>query len=76
MLMMIRSWPTDSCDAMRTNFVLIDYENVQPTSLIGLDEEHFRVIVFIGANQNKLAFDTAAAIQNLGARAAWRSRGI
>ena len=54
---------------MRTNYVLIDYENVQPTSLAGLDAEHFRVLVFVGANQNKLAFDTAAAVQRLGARA-------
>ena len=54
---------------MRTNYVLIDYENVQPTSLAGLDAEHFRVIVFVGASQNKLSFDTAAAVQKLGARA-------
>jgi hypothetical protein len=54
---------------MRTNYVLIDYENVQPSSLAGRDAEHFRVIVFVGANQNKLNFDTAAALQKLGARA-------
>ena len=54
---------------MRTNYVLIDYENVQPSSLAGLDAEHFRVIVFVGASQNKLTFDTAAAVQKLGARA-------
>ncbi len=54
---------------MRTNYVLIDYENVQPTSLAGLDAEHFRVLVFVGASQNKLTFETAAAVQKLGARA-------
>mgnify|MGYP000628425579 CR=1 FL=1 len=54
---------------MRTQYVLIDYENVQPDSLAGLDAEHFRVLVFVGASQNKLAFDTAAAVQKLGARA-------
>ena len=54
---------------MRTNYVLIDYENVQPTSLAGLAAEHFRVLVFVGASQNKLTFDTAAAVQKLGARA-------
>lgn len=54
---------------MRTQYVLIDYENVQPGSLAGLDAEHFRVLVFVGASQNKLAFDTAAAVQKLGARA-------
>jgi predicted XRE-type DNA-binding protein len=54
---------------MRTQYVLIDYENVQPGSLAGLDAEHFRVLVFVGASQNKPAFDTAAAVQKLGARA-------
>lgn len=54
---------------MRTNYVLVDYENVQPSSLAGLDSEHFRVLVFVGASQNKLTFDTAAAMQRLGARA-------
>jgi hypothetical protein len=54
---------------MRINYVLIDYENVQPSSLAGLEAEHFRVIVFVGASQSKLTFDTAAAVQKLGARA-------
>jgi hypothetical protein len=54
---------------MRTNYVLIDYENVQPPSLACLEAEHFRVLVFVGASQNKLTFETAAAVQRLGARA-------
>ena len=54
---------------MRTNYVLIDYENVQPSSFAGVEVEHFRVLVFVGASQNKLAFETAAAVQKLGARA-------
>lgn len=54
---------------MRTNYVFIDYENVQPSSLAGLDAEHFRVFVFVGASQNKLSFDVAATLQKLGARA-------
>jgi len=54
---------------MRTNYVLIDYENVQPSSLSCLDAEHFRVIVFVGASQNKLTFETASAVQRLGSRA-------
>lgn len=54
---------------MRTNYVLIDFENVQPTTLAGLDADHFRLLVFVGANQNKLAFETAAAVQKLGSRA-------
>jgi PIN domain len=54
---------------MRTNYVLIDYENVQPESLSGLDAEHFKVLLFVGANQTKLTFEIAAAMQGLGARA-------
>ena len=54
---------------MRINHVLIDLENVQPEHLTGLDAEHFRVIVFVGANQTKVGFDLAAAMQKLGTRA-------
>jgi len=39
---------------MRTNYVLIDFESVQTTSLELLTKEHFKVIVFVGANQGKL----------------------
>ncbi len=54
---------------MRTNYVLIDYENVQPSSLAGLDAEYFRVLIFVGASQSKLTFEIAAAIQKLGPKA-------
>jgi PIN domain len=54
---------------VRNNFVLIDYENVQPESLTGLDAEHFKVLLFVGATQTKLAFEVAAAMQGLGSRA-------
>lgn len=54
---------------MRTNYVLIDFENVQPQSLGALDQDHFKVILFVGANQAKLSFDVAASLQQLGSRA-------
>ncbi len=54
---------------MRTNYVLIDYENVQPESLAGLDAEHFKVLLFVGASQTKLTFEVAASMQKLGGRA-------
>ncbi len=54
---------------MRTNYVLIDFENVQPQSLGALDQNHFKVILFVGANQAKLSFDVAASLQQLGSRA-------
>lgn len=54
---------------MRTNYVLIDYENVQPDTFGGLDAEHFKVLLFVGSAQTKLAFETVEAVQKLGARA-------
>jgi hypothetical protein len=54
---------------MRTNHILIDYENVQPESLAGLDAEHFQVLLFIGASQTKVNFEIAEAMQELGSRA-------
>ena len=54
---------------MRTNYVLIDYENVQPASLDQLDQFHFKLLVFVGAHQVKLPFELAASLQRLGDRA-------
>jgi hypothetical protein len=56
---------------MRTNYVLIDYENVQPSALSVFEKEHFKVIVFVGANQAKVAFDVAAQLQRLGPSASY-----
>jgi hypothetical protein len=53
---------------VKTNYVLIDYENVQPAALAVLDQEHFRIIIFVGAGQAKIAFEIAAALQQLGPR--------
>jgi len=41
---------------MRINYVLIDFENVQPESLAVLQQDHFKVMVFVGANQTKVPF--------------------
>lgn len=54
---------------MKTNYVLIDYENVQPADVTILDQEHFRIIVFLGANQGKITFEVASALQRMGTRA-------
>lgn len=54
---------------MRTNYVLIDYENVQPVELSLLDHENFYVRLFLGFNQSKIFFETAAALQKMGTRA-------
>ena len=54
---------------MRTNYILIDHENVQPGALAGLDSEHFQVLLFVGTNQAKVTFELADAMQRLGPRA-------
>jgi len=54
---------------VRTNYVLIDYESVQPEDVSALKQDHFRVIVFVGARQTKIPFETAAALQQMGSNA-------
>ena len=54
---------------MRTNYVLIDYENVQPENLASLKQETFKVMVFVGANQTKLTRDIVFAMQSMGPHA-------
>jgi hypothetical protein len=54
---------------VKTNYVLIDYENVQPDDIDALQHEHVRVIIFVGPHQTKIAFEMAAALQRMGASA-------
>jgi hypothetical protein len=54
---------------LKTNYVLVDYENVQPESLDALDQENIKIIVFVGANQTKIPFELAAGLQRMGERA-------
>jgi hypothetical protein len=54
---------------VRTNIVLIDFENVQPESLAALERAHFKVIVFVGAGQTRVPFEIASALQRMGANA-------
>ena len=55
---------------MKNNYVLIDYENVQPKSLAALRGEHvFKVYLFVGASQAKVTFEVAEAMQALGEHA-------
>lgn len=51
---------------MKINYVLIDYENVQPDNLHLLDRDEFRIRLFIGANQGSLKRDVAIPLQRLG----------
>lgn len=54
---------------MNANYVLVDFENVQPDSLDALNHDPFKVLVFVGASQTKVPFDTAASLQRMGSRA-------
>jgi hypothetical protein len=54
---------------LRTNYVLIDFENVHVKSLDLLTAEHFKVMVFLGPKNTKLPVDLVLAMQNFGARA-------
>ena len=51
---------------MPTNYVLIDFENLQPKNLKILKNHSFKIFVFVGANQTKIPFDLAAAMQDFG----------
>jgi hypothetical protein len=52
-----------------TNYVLIDFENVQPKNLSILAAHPYKVFVFIGASQTKVPRHVAVAMQALGDRA-------
>jgi len=54
---------------MRTNFVLVDYENVQPKDIGLLQGGPFKVKVFLGPKQSKVPVALAEALQPLGANA-------
>jgi hypothetical protein len=55
--------------ALKTNYVLIDYENVQVKSLALLQGEQFRVRVFLGPNNKRLPIELVLPMQELGNRA-------
>jgi hypothetical protein len=54
---------------LKNNYILIDYENVQPKNLAILNGHPVKVIVFVGANQAKVPFDLASSLQALGSNA-------
>jgi hypothetical protein len=56
---------------VRTNYVLVDYESVQPASIAVLEQECFKVMIFVGEKQAKVSFEVAASLQRLGSKAAY-----
>lgn len=57
---------------MKKNFILIDFENVQPKNLELLSGHDCKLIVFVGANQKSVPFDFAKALQSLGESAGYK----
>ncbi len=51
---------------VRTNFVLVDVENVQPRNIGVLYGSPFKIMVFVGAAQGKIPLDMARALQAFG----------
>jgi hypothetical protein len=56
---------------VKTNYVLIDYENVQPESLAPLNTEQFRVWVFLGPKNTRLETGLVLAMQRFQGRGAY-----
>ncbi len=51
---------------MKTNFVLVDFENVQPKNVGLLNGGPFKIKVFLGAHQAKVPLEMARALQAFG----------
>jgi PIN domain len=51
------------------NYVLVDFENVQPENIGLIASGNYKLVVFVGASQTKVSFDIAETIQRLGAKA-------
>jgi len=54
---------------LKTNYVLVDYENAPVKSLSLLMGEQFHLYVFLGPHNSKLPIELVLAMQELGARA-------
>jgi hypothetical protein len=52
-----------------TNYILIDFENIQPNNLELLEKHPFKVYVFVGENQSKIPYNLAEVMQAMGKKA-------
>ena len=57
--------------AVSRNFVMVDFENVQPSSLGALSPDTCDIKVFTGAHQKKVELALAQALQRFGPNAEW-----
>lgn len=51
---------------MKTNYILVDYENVQPRSAARLKGGPFKLKIFVGSQKPRIPFDLAQSMQLLG----------
>ena len=51
---------------MKTNFLLVDFENVHPDNVGILNGRSFKIKVFVGANQAKIPFELARTLHAFG----------
>jgi len=51
---------------MKNNFVLVDFENVQPKNVSLLSGRSFKIRVFVGASQARIPFELARALHAFG----------
>ena len=51
---------------MKTNHVLVDFENIQPKNISLLSGGSYKIKVFLGAHQGKIPVEMARALQMLG----------
>jgi hypothetical protein len=54
---------------LKTNYIFIDFENVQPKDLALLNGRNFKLMIFVGATQTKLPTEMVCAVQSLGTTA-------
>jgi hypothetical protein len=54
---------------LKPAYILIDFENVQPEQIGALDAAAFKIKVFVGARQSRVAIGLASALQPLGTAA-------
>lgn len=51
---------------MKTNFVLVDFENVRPDNVGVLNGRSFKIKVFVGAGQARIPFELARSLHAFG----------
>ncbi|MBP8251318.1 MAG: hypothetical protein KAX40_03060 [Herpetosiphon sp.] len=52
----------------KTNYILVDFENVQPPDMQLLDHESIQIRLFLGAHQTKIPVSIATILQRFGTR--------